>query len=570
MVYFTADTRHNGIGLGTISCVPTKVAYQRLLSALGLCTDGLHSAGSSASSEKLVIMNLSHCARFRSFLVVSLSITLVSSSLLLAADQPQWGQLHTRNMVSDERGLPDSFDPATGENIKWSVDLGSQAYGSPVITQGRVLIGSNNAAPQTDQHQGDHGVLLCLDERDGSLVWQLVVPRLLGDDGFLDQPGIALCSPPTVEGDRVYVVTNRSEVVCLDLHGMANGNDGPYQAEGQHMVQPGETAKEVSATDADILWLFDMPSQAGIHPHDSPHSSILIDGRYLYLNTGNGVDLTHVKIRKPDAPSLIVLDKESGQMVGQDNEQIGARIFHCTWSSPAMGTVNDKPLVFFCGGDGVVYAFEPLPQQRTDDEVQMLKRVWRFDCDPTAPKEEVHQFVRNRKESPSNIMGMPVFYNNRIYVCGGGDIWWGKTEAFVKCIDATGDGDITDDGQVWSQALSSHACTTPAISNDLVFVGDLGRKLYCFDANSGELYWQHSMRGHVWSTILVADGKLYVGSAGSDFAIFKAAKEKELIASIKLDSRMFTSPVAANGTLYVNTLTRLYAIEADTPAPAAK
>ena len=69
------------------------------------------------------------------------------------------------------------------------------------------------------------------------------------------------------------------------------------------------------------------------------------------------------------------------------------------------------------------------------------------------------------------------------------------------------------------------------------------------------------MRGHVWSTILVADGKVYVGSAGSDFCIFKAGKEKELLATVRLDSRMFTSPVAANGTLYINTLSRLYAIE---------
>ena len=56
----------------------------------------------------------------------------------------------------------------------------------------------------------------------------------------------------------------------------------------------------------------------------------------------------------------------------------------------------------------------------------MLERVWKFDCDPTAPKEDVHRFVGNRKESPSNIKSMPVFHNNRVYVTGGGDIWWGK------------------------------------------------------------------------------------------------------------------------------------------------
>ena len=486
------------------------------------------------------------------------------------ADQPQWGEQFSRNMVSAEVGLPDEFDPSTGQNIKWSIDLGSQAYASPVVAGGRVLIGTNNSVPQDPRHQGDRGVLLCLDEADGSFLWQLVVPRLLGDDGFLDQPNIGLCSPPSVEGDRVYVVTNRAEVVCLDLQGLANGNDGPYMDEGAHMVQPGETPMDVTDRDADILWLFDMPSQAGIHPHDSPHSSILIHGRYLYLNTGNGVDLTHVKIRKPDAPSLIVLDKHTGRLVAQDDERIGPRVFHCTWSSPALGHVGGRPLIFFCGGDGVVYAFEALPEDLDDSKVHTLQCVWRFDCDPAAPKEDVHRYVRNRQESPSNIMGMPVFYRDRVYVTGGGDFWWGKREAWVKCIDATLTGDITDSGELWSRPLSNHSCATPAIHNGLVFVGDLGRKVYCFDADTGELYWSHSMRGDVWSSILVADDKVYVGSHGRDFCVFAASQEKHLISSIQLESPMSTTPTAANGVLYFNTLTHLYAVESPEAAVACR
>ena len=41
---------------------------------------------------------------------------------------------------------------------------------------------------------------------------------------------------------------------------------------------------------------------------------------------------------------------------------------------------------------------------------------------------------------PSDIFGMPVFDNNRIYVAGGGDIWWGKNEAWLKCFEARGAG----------------------------------------------------------------------------------------------------------------------------------
>ncbi|MEO8425630.1 MAG: hypothetical protein ABI651_00825, partial [Verrucomicrobiota bacterium] len=48
----------------------------------------------------------------------SLSFGL-GSCLLVAADQLQWGQAWSRNMVSKEKGLPDSFDAKTGKNIKW-------------------------------------------------------------------------------------------------------------------------------------------------------------------------------------------------------------------------------------------------------------------------------------------------------------------------------------------------------------------------------------------------------------------------------------------------------------------
>ncbi len=509
--------------------------------------------------------------RFRARWVGLVTIVLAGSASArpaAAEDQPQWGERYSRNMVSAEKGLPIRFDPTTGENIKWSVDLGTQTYASPIVAQGRVLIGTSNGAPQDPRIPDDYGILLCLNEADGSLCWQLAVPRLRGEANYLDQPGISLCSPPTVEDDRVYVVTNRSEVVCLDLHGQSDGNDGPYQDEGQHMVQPGQSPLEVTAQDADIIWLYDLIADSDIHPHDSAHSSILIDGDYLYVNTGNGVDhQDHARtfIPRPDAPSLIVLDKATGRLVAQDDEQIGPYIYHCTWSSPALGEVHGRRLVFFCGGDGVVYAFEPVPQGAARDRVHTLQRVWRYDCDPTAPKENVHSYFVSRQGSPSNIMGAPVFYKDRIYVTGGGDFWWGKNSAWVQCIDAAGTGDITQTGRVWSQPLLQHACTTPAIVDDLVFVGDLGRRVHCFDAVTGQEYWSHSMRGGVWSSILAADGKVYAASQGRDLCIFEASREKKVLATIQFDSQISTTPTAANRTLYISTDTTLFAIQQASP-----
>jgi outer membrane protein assembly factor BamB len=469
-------------------------------------------------------------------------------------------------MVSPERGLPDCFDPETGENVKWSVALGTECYSTPVVSGGRVLIGTNNSRPRDPRHDGDRGVLMCFHESDGRFAWQLVVPKLEGDV-YLDWPRAGMCSPATVEGDRVYTVTNRDEVVCLDLEGMADGNDGPYRDEGRHMAPRDEPAMEPGPLDADVLWLLDLRTAAGVRPHDSAHSSILLDGPYLYVNTSNGLNSKHTGVEKPEAPSLVVVEKATGRLVARDREPIGPRIFHSTWSSPALGEVGGRRLIFFGGGDGVVYAFGAL---RPGAPPAALERVWRFDCDPAAPKENVHQYIRNRRESPSNIKSMPVFHNGRIYVTVGGDIWWGKHEAWLKCVDATREGDVTETGLLWSYPVDRHCCSTPSIHEGLVYAADCGGKVHCVDAETGRRYWVHDAGGVIWASTLAADGKVYVGTRRGDFWVLAAGREKQVLSSIRLDAPVISTAVAAGGTLYVGTMTRLYALRKGQPASRAQ
>ncbi|MBN1846902.1 MAG: PQQ-binding-like beta-propeller repeat protein [Sedimentisphaerales bacterium] len=502
-------------------------------------------------------------------LILALLVIPLANWPLAAADQPQWGQRFTRNQVAAESNLPDSFDPETGRNIKWAVPMGTETYATPIVADGRVYIGTNNAKPRDPRHQGDRGILLCLDEADGHLLWHLVVPKLVARSGppdpYLDWPGGGIVSAPTIEGDRVYVNTNRGEIVCLDVKGITDGNDGPYRDEARHQAPYDQDPIEPSGRDADILWLFDMIRQAGTYPHDASHSSILLHDRYLYLNTSNGVDNTHRRIRAPQAPSLIVLDKDTGALVARDDEGIGPRIFHSTWSSPALGSIDGRPLIFFGGGDGVCYAFEALGDPPVAGEVQTLRRVWRFDCDPDGPKDDVHQYLRNRTTSPSNIKGMPVFYKNRVYVAAGGDIWWGKNQAWLKCIDATGTGDVTATGRIWSCELSQHCCSTPAIADGLVFITDCGGLIHCLDAETGKTYWTHDAEGAMWASPLVADGKVYVGTRRRDFWILQAAKTKKVLFSIRLDSPVSATAVAANGVVYVATDRTLYALQQTAP-----
>jgi outer membrane protein assembly factor BamB len=490
--------------------------------------------------------NSSRPAAFLALLLISLTAR--------AADQPQWGAAWSRNPVSAETGLPDTFDPITKTNVKWVVDLGSQTHSTPVVAGGRVFIGTNNANPRDPAHTGDRGVFLCLDEKDGRLLWQLVVPKL-EDDDYLDWPNTGIASEGTVEGERVYTVTNRGEVVCLDVHGLANGNDGPYQDEGKHLALRGQPALTPGPLDADIIWILDMKEACEIYCHDGAHSSILIHGGHLYVNTGTGVDNTHRVIRRPQAPALIVVDKATGRYLAREEEKISPDTFHAGWSSPAFVPIDNKPTILYCGGNGLTYAFEPLAADPVSETVQKLTKRWVYDMDPTAPKTNVHFYTQNKKEGPSNIYGMPVVHEGRLYLAGGGDIFWGKNESWLKCVDPV------SAKELWSYPLGKHTLTTPAIHEDLVYATDTDGVVHCVDAVSGQPVWTHQMDGQFWSSPLVADGKVYLATRKGSFAILQTGRKLNVLSSLEMKSPVSATVTAANGTLYLATMKQLWSLQ---------
>ena len=151
--------------------------------------------------------------------------------------------------------------------MRWTARLGNASYGTPVVAGGRVLVGTNNDQPRDGRLQGDRGVLMCFDEKTGCFLWQLCLPKNTKIK-WSDWHYIGITSPPTVEGDRAYLVSNRGEVLCLDVHGQAGGNRGPFTAEGRLMADEGQPPLEPGPAAADILWLYDLPARLSVTPHN--------------------------------------------------------------------------------------------------------------------------------------------------------------------------------------------------------------------------------------------------------------------------------------------------------------
>ncbi|MXX37114.1 MAG: PQQ-binding-like beta-propeller repeat protein, partial [Gemmatimonadetes bacterium] len=145
-------------------------------------------------------------------IAICLILALTASA---SAQTAMWGGSPGRNQVSDEQNLPTTWDTETGTNVKWSATLGSQTYAGPLIAGDKIFVGTNNQAERDPNHKGDRGVVMAFSLEDGTFLWQIAHPKLPAGR-VNDWPQQGVCSTPYVEGDRLYYVSNRAEVVCLD------------------------------------------------------------------------------------------------------------------------------------------------------------------------------------------------------------------------------------------------------------------------------------------------------------------------------------------------------------------
>jgi outer membrane protein assembly factor BamB len=444
-------------------------------------------------------------------------------------DWPMWGGTPDRNMVSSMKGLPTDWDVKTKKNVKWVAALGSQSYGNPVVSGGKVFVGTNNEGLRDPKQAGDRGVLMAFRESDGEFLWQHTHAKLESGRAN-DWPFQGIASSPLVEGNRLYYVSNRAVVWAVDVEGFRDGeNDGPLTDE-----------KLTGQLDADGIWSFDMIEQVGNYPHNLANSSPVIWGDLIFISTSNGQDESHVNIPSPKAPSIIALNKVTGELVWEDNS-VEDRILHGQWSPPTVGRIGDVVQVVSAQGDGLVRGYEAATG----------KKLWEFD---TNPKDSVWPRTRNE------VISTPVIYEDRVYIANGQDPEHGEGVGHFYAIDATRRGDITETGRVFHFDGIRRSISTAAIMDGLVYIPDFSGFFHCLDAKTGQRYWVHDLVSAVWASPMVIDGKVYLGNEDGDVVIMQAGKEKKVINTINMGSAVYATPVPANNTLFIMNRNELYAL----------
>ncbi len=513
--------------------------------------------------------------------------------LAQAGDWTQWCGRADRNMVSDEKGLPDRFDEVTDKkttglaNVKWAARLGSGTYGSPVIAGGKVYVGGGEGSFGDDRTVG---MLWCFRESDGTLLWRMRSPFC----SKLLNRSFGITATPTVDDDHVYIETHNGDVLCLSPDGLAAGNHGPFTDEANYfasgrkrikheIARDGHRILEWSAgtpatlgpLDADVLWKFDPLREANAWPFNAVNTSPVVRGNVLYVatcTTLSGFQLEGSEIwinewKKTyheahyDSPSLVALDKNTGKLLAVEKERVFERTFHGAHSTPALATVNGHDLVILGGGDGTCYAFEADFAPGAGGAAGELKLAWKFNAlDPG----NYRPGLMTTRLNAAEVIASPVFYRNRVYFSIGNDLHKSGRHAGpgrLLCVDATKSGDISGTGLVWAFDKIQSTSSTAAIADGLLYTADAAGTVYCLDADTGKVLWTHET-AQVWGSPLVADGKVFVPTNDRGLIVFAHGREKKVLSDAAGRENFVGSPAAANGALYLASQKYLYALQA--------
>ena len=260
-----------------------------------------------------------------------------------------------------------------------------------------------------------------------------------------------------------------------------------------------------------------------------PGSSPILFENLLIL-TMDGVDVQY----------LVALDKATGQTVwktdrtaewndlGDDGKPLLEGDLRKAYSTPLIVDAGGKKQMITVGAKAL-YGYDP-----TDG-----RELWK---------------VRTPAYSGA---ASPVYGDGIAYMVSG----FGKTELLAIRVD--GSGDVTDTHAVWKTDKSVPRTPSPVLVDDLLFtINDTGTVL-CLEAATGKEIWREFIRGNCAASPIYADGRIYTFNRDGKTAVFRAARECEVLATNELDSGFMASAAVSGKALLLRTKTHLYRIESD-------
>src|SRR5438874_3031617 len=259
---------------------------------------------------------------------------------------------------------------------------------------------------------------------------------------------------------------------------------------------------EVVALDKDgkLLWTRSVGEEfAAFTTHGGRTMSPIVDGDLVIVSAA----ISSWGSQANRAHRFIALDKRTGDIVWVASP--GGRPYDTAYAAPVIATINGQRLLI-CGlGDGGVHAIKP----------QTGEKVWSF----VAAKRAINTAVA--------VSGSTVIVSH-------GDENLDTSElGLIAAIDGSQTGDIKT--PKWAVHGDQFGFSSPVIDGNRVYQIENGSKLLAFDLETGRELWRQILGTVQKAPLVLADGKLYVGTESGKFFIVRPhADRAEILSEVQL------------------------------------
>lgn len=437
------------------------------------------------------------CAAITCFLGAVTSSAQIDPAVKLA---PQW-----------------NCDGTNAPRVLWRTRVGD--VNGPLVASGPMLL----ATAATN----GNGVVVALDER-GKHLWasrHAQLPERVHDMG----QGIR--SRPAVDGNRIYYVSNRGELMCVDRD---------------------------ARTNATVLWKLDMVAQLGVFKREAGDvgnsvSSPLVAGDLVFCVTGHGARRfpDSERATRPCVPSFIAVDKFTGRLVWSSDAP-GTNIIYSQWSSPVFARIGGRGQVIFPGGDGFLYAFEP----------QSGAMLWKFDCnEPGLKAWRLGDLVFHLSARKNFFVGSPVVSGTTLLVGLNKDFEMAASAPLLAIDLAAANAPRLK----WKFSSTNFASTytSAAVCDGIVFVVSDTCVLFALDLETGRELWHSRLAfdGRNFYASPVVSGRRVFVSDDTGVTVFAASRQKRCFGRYELGALEPSTPVIHRGRLHVAAGGEVWALE---------
>lgn len=415
---------------------------------------------------------------------------------LAASDWLEWRGPH-QNGVSDETGLPDTWEPG-GKNQLWAVDLAGR--GTPVIRGERVYaFGYRGEGPDLQE------VLACFDAATGKTVWEHAYNDYLSD---IIYNRYAIASPTVdAETGNVYVTTSAGLLVAVDADGKPLWSHSLMEEMGRMTFPNGRNGSPVIHRNLVIIHC--MTANWGAH--------------------GPAQDRFYAFNKKSGAPMWVSAP--------------GIRPKDNSFSLPVFAKLGDREVFYSGTGCGNVVCVDA----NTGDP------VWRFPLSVGGVNASVLLYGGDKLIAVHGKENLDSSESGRLIALG-------RSQTPVPPADGVGSPILEKSAELWRANDAICYTSSPVLVGDRLYLTTETGELAAIDATNGKTLWKEKLGiEQLHASALFADGKLYVPIKDHTFAIVRPTDAKaEVLCKVDVGGECNGAPSAANGRVYLFTTTKLF------------